>query len=298
MKFAFVGAPLYGELEIAGVGPPKVCAPIGSVEVLQEDCLRSNHRLVPGLKEDKFAKELFELTCADAALGRMTYPKVVAECDLETVRAHPRFAVDQGVKVDGTRKLRAVDNMSWSAKLESGGHQRMSKKRLRVGSINGHCAAHESVKHDHVDDLAAGMAKFIQCTKQLPALWKADVDSAFRRVPLRPDHRWASAIAFLYMGQVFMSLHAACPFGATSSVYAWERIGALLCTLARRVLHLAVYRYVDDFFGIERCAAGHVVCVVCVCETFVAQGRNDGACYALFRQISESSHGSNCDCEA
>ena len=49
-----------------------------------------------------------------------------------------------------------------------------------------------------------------------------------------------------------MSMHAACPFGATSSVHAWERVGALLCTLARRVLKLAVFRYVDDFFGLER----------------------------------------------
>ena len=248
--FGLVGAPLYGELELAGVGPPKVCAPIGCAESLKDDCLRSNHRLVPGLKTDKFAAELFELTCADAALGRMSYPVSVADFELDAVRAHPRFSVDQGVKQDGKRKIRAVDNLSWCA-IE-GGHHRMSKKRLREGSINGHCAAHESVKHDHVDDLASAMAEFIKWMKQLPSLWKADIDSAFRRIPLLPDHRWASAIAFLHLGQVIMSTHAACPFGATSSVHAWERIGALLCTLARRVLNLAVYRYVDDFFGLER----------------------------------------------
>ena len=228
--FGLVGAPLYGELELAGVGPPKVCARIGCAESLKDDCLRSNHRLVPGLKTDKFAAELFELTCADAELGRMTYPMPVADCDLVAVRAHPRFSVDQGVKPDGKRKVRAVDNMSWSA--IDGGHQRMSKKRLREGSINGHCASQESVKHDHVDDLAAAMAEFIKRVKQLPALWKADVDSAFRRIPLCPDHRWASAIAFLYLGQVIMSLHAACPFGATSSVHAWDRVGAAIANIA------------------------------------------------------------------
>ena len=67
----FAGAPLYGELEVAGLGPPKVCEPVGSVDVLRDDCMRSNTRLVLGLKEHVHAKELFELTCADAALGRM-----------------------------------------------------------------------------------------------------------------------------------------------------------------------------------------------------------------------------------
>ena len=45
--------------------------------------------------------------------------------------------------------------------------------------------------------------------------------------------------------------HHCLPFGCTGSVYAWDRIGALLCHLARKVLDLAVLRYVDDFF----CAA-------------------------------------------
>ena len=34
-------------------------------------------------------------------------------------------------------------------------------------------------------------------------------------------------------------------------MHSWERIGAALCFIARRYLTLAVFRYVDDFFGIE-----------------------------------------------
>ena len=49
-----------------------------------------------------------------------------------------------------------------------------------------------------------------------------------------------------------MYIHNACPFGAVGAVHAWERVGALLCHLARRLLKLAVFRYVDDFFGIDR----------------------------------------------
>ena len=49
-----------------------------------------------------------------------------------------------------------------------------------------------------------------------------------------------------------MSAHYACPFGATASVHAWERIGHLIRWVARELLKLAVLAYVDDAFAIER----------------------------------------------
>ena len=36
------------------------------------------------------------------------------------------------------------------------------------------------------------------------------------------------------------------PFGATSSVGAWYRVGRLIAAIARKVLFLAVWRYSDD----------------------------------------------------
>ena len=52
--------------------------------------------------------------------------------------------------------------------------------------------------------------------------------------------------------QAWVSTHYACPFGALAAVHAWERVGELLAVIARRVLHVAVYRYVDDYFAPER----------------------------------------------
>ena len=85
-----------------------------------------------------------------------------------------------------------------------------------------------------------------------PHLWKLDIDSAFRRVPLAPDDRWASAVAFIFEGEPHVSTHFACPFGATSSVHSWERVGALVTSGCRRLLKIATWRYVDDLFGAER----------------------------------------------
>ena len=51
-------------------------------------------------------------------------------------------------------------------------------------------------------------------------------------------------------------------FGAVGSVHAWERIGAALAHLARHFLHLALFRYVDDYYGPDRCVHGHAVVTV------------------------------------
>ena len=82
---------------------------------------------------------------------------------------------------------------------------------------------------------------------------QADIDSAFRRIPVAPGHRWACGVAFKHKGKVVTSQHAACPFGAIASVHAWERIGAAIAHIARKFLKIAVLRYVDDLFAPERC---------------------------------------------
>ena len=115
---------------------------------------------------------------------------------------------------------------------------------------------------------------------QAPGLWKSDIDSAFRRIPVKPEHRWATGlvshrappmyscfvdtaavadgrcpftgVAYLNGGSPQLAWHNAMPFGATSSVVAWHRIGELISTIARRILHLPVLRYVDDYFAADR----------------------------------------------
>ena len=84
-----------------------------------------------------------------------------------------------------------------------------------------------------------------------PGLWKADIDSAFRRIPIAACMLWAATIAFVVDGQTWVSTHYAMPFGAKASVYAWERLGHFIATVARRLLMLPVMRYVDDFFAAE-----------------------------------------------
>ena len=125
-------------------------------------------------------------------------------------------------------------------------------------SINGFTSVPEKICHDHLDDLLRVIAALMDTGSGVPSLWKADIDSAFRRIPLDPSHRWAAAVAFKHAGQAWVSHHYSAPFGATSSVHAWERVGHLLCRIARRLLALPVLEYVDDYFAPERLIVRHV----------------------------------------
>ena len=63
-------------------------------------------------------------------------------------------------------------------------------------------------------------------------MWKADIDSAFRRIPLLPAHRAFAIVAFMHSGSMVLLQHMAAPMGAISSVHHWERIGIVLQALA------------------------------------------------------------------
>ena len=104
-----------------------------------------------------------------------------------------------------------------------------------------------------------------------PHLLKADVDSAYRRIPIMPSHRWAASIALRlvqhcsfpisawhnilkivrHRDDTLISSHLAMPFGAISSVHAWDRVAKLLRKIARVLLKMPLLVYVDDFHGPE-----------------------------------------------
>ena len=109
-------------------------------------------------------------------------------------------------------------------------------------------------------------------SRQVPlGMWKADIDSAYRRMPLKPGHRNLAAIVFIKGtstlhhavlahgcgllctdGTVYIAVHWALPFGSIASVHGWDRMGSLLRALARKLLKLPVSRYCDDFFAGDR----------------------------------------------
>eukprot|EP00969_Alexandrium_andersonii_P283221 12520868-Alexandrium_andersonii.AAC.1 len=73
-----------------------------------------------------------------------------------------RFSREQGVKPDGSLKLRAVDDMSGSG-------------------VNAACQPAERLHYDTVDQLVRCVCELAADGEAAPAIWKADIDSAYRR---------------------------------------------------------------------------------------------------------------------
>ena len=61
------------------------------------------------------------------------------------------------------------------------------------------------------------------------SMFKADIDAAYRRIPLKPSQRHLAAVVFLLAGLPLIIFHQAMPFGAKASVHAWDRIGKSAC---------------------------------------------------------------------
>ena len=104
------------------------------------------------------------------------------------------------------------------------------------------------MRHDTVDVLITILLSFLAAARS-PRMWKRDVSKAFRRCPIAAEHLDLSWVVFMALGRTWVSQHLGMPFGATSAVYAWHRIGNLLAWVVLTTARAPLSRYVDDFFG-------------------------------------------------
>ena len=201
---------MVGRLPRSGIGLNVDAAGDVQPEALRACAVQRNDALLRSLKEADESCELMDMTYEDARRGRMSWPRVVDQLVSEPGLLHPRFAVKQ-TRPDGTVKLRAVDHFSWSE----------NRQGL---SVNSETSASEKMRHDTLDKLGEVMKRLVKSTGQIPGLFKADVDAAFRRIPICPAHRWAACVAFIVAGQVwFLSLAHVCCRALSAARYAARR---------------------------------------------------------------------------
>ena len=118
--------------------------------------------------------------------------------------------------------------------------------------VNKCCQPCEKLKNENIDLLVTAIESFQMQTNSIPFVWKADVDAAYRRIPIRDEDLWAMGIAFKHDNEIWTSQHLATPFGSVGSVHAWHRVGEAISVIAREILRIPLLRYVDDFFSIDR----------------------------------------------
>ena len=221
------GASVSGVLPSSGTGFPVDAVAVPTpVESLAASRSQANAELCRTILDTEHSAVLLEKTRDDAELGRMSSPVPLDDPSCCQWLLARRFAVVQGSKV------RPCDDETASG-------------------LNGACAASEKLSHDRVDSLVCAVDRFTASTGLPPYLYKADIDSAFRRVPVCPAERWLLGVVFSCAGTLYVSQHLALPFGSTGSVHGWHRVGAALCVFARSLLALSIFQYVDDYFGLE-----------------------------------------------
>ena len=232
------GGPLVGPLVRSGNGGDVAHQSSDSIptDVLRAERFKRNHSILDGLREDrKHSFDLLEMCRKDAELGRMSMPKPISYFGLSEATFSPRFCIEQGTRPDGSPKLRAVDDFS-------------------VSGCNAAAVASERLKTDSLDAYLELLQSLYAHSGSDISMWKADIDSAYRRVPVAPEHRDFGWVAFKHHDAIYASQHYCLPFGSMPSVHHWDRVGSLLRALARRVLFLPVLRFVDDFYAACRSA--------------------------------------------
>ena len=169
-------------LQSSGCGKAiAVAEPMDAEACLKDVCAVSNAQLLESLKEDEHAEGLMNLARLDASLGRMSEPVPADQCCLDKVLLAPRFAVEQGVQVDGSVKIRAIANFSWSrAPVGSAPWRSTISTNMTLSppvlcallhtetSINGCTAVPEKIAHDHLDDLLTVIAALMESTSVIP----------------------------------------------------------------------------------------------------------------------------------
>jgi hypothetical protein len=135
------------------------------------------------------------------------------------------ISVEQGLKRDGSIKIRSVDD------------ETSCGTNLCVKPA-------EKLKCDGIDVLAALASLLHSFGSREFSLWKADVKSAYRRVPVRPDQRWLLWVAILVNDEIIVARHNAMPFGCTGSsqcyVFGVARLHAFALLLSQAAFMLGI----------------------------------------------------------
>ena len=236
------GFPLIGEIPRSGVLPViPYNTPAETAASLRQYAPRRNAETLRRVSRpcalSDAVRAAFESKCrAEVHAGHARWRSLGDTCALTA-----RFPVDEGWVKQGSDwhlKVRCIDDFTASL-------------------VNGAVSVGESVQHDTLDALLALLRRVVLQGEGGATLRKEDFVHAFRTLPLASSHlqfavaTWQSAAAEGYALQLL-----ACPFGASASVYNWERFGAAVRAILAQLFFIVFLRFVDDLFGADAVLPG------------------------------------------
>ena len=108
---------------------------------------------------------------------------------------------------------------------------------------------HDVPHHHDIHTYVELMKEFTQHGAHGLSLWSQDLDAAYRQLPISVDS-YSYTILHTPAGPTLWR-HAAAPFGAAASVWAFNRFADSMVSVSRRLLGIAVGHFVDDFTCID-----------------------------------------------
>ncbi len=194
-----LGFPVAGMMDHSMVG---MLAEHGRPGLMTLDALWRNRadfnaKSLSMMKETEHSGDLTDLAWEDEAEGWMTPPAELTQERLKDILISRRMSVRE-----------------WKASLK-----KMRTRPVDHGSESGLKAATESTERTQVQGLEFLITMVLYMLKQQvdPEMWKRDLKSAFRNVPLCQEHAWCSWSAWSAGGKLWLSRHLAAPFGWVSS---------------------------------------------------------------------------------
>lgn len=201
-----------------------------TADELRQERSSMNEQVIRQVKELPFCEDIQPAVLADAKQGFMSLPTPLTQQISEQTNLTRRIPVREE-RQSGWR-TRIVDHETESF-------------------INEATRPQDRVQHDGLDLLTFMLTSLLALSIQ-PLMWKCDVSSAFRRVPICSHQLDLAWVVWASEGQLWAAQHLGMPFGTVSAVYAWHRVGHALLLIILKLFLAPLGRYVDDFFGTSR----------------------------------------------
>ena len=132
-----------------------------------------------------------------------------------------------GTKPDGSTKVRPIDDMTRCVLFHLHVFAVTLCAHLQRSGCNAATAPSEKLAYESMDRFLQSIQAMEKTIGKNLSFWKADLDSAFRRIPIRPKDREFSHVVFKYNENVIVAKHLATMFGSVASVHHWERVGIM-----------------------------------------------------------------------
>ena len=232
-----VGFMLAGEMPWSHEGmtpanPEKEQAPF-SVEEVRQFRSHINHTVLSKLKESGDGEVVHDAVMEDVAHGAMGEPFLLKSEHLDEISLTRRIPV-WTEKDSGELKCRVVDHYTES----------MMKA----------CTKTPEKPATQGLEWLQFMVLFIMRSGHWAAMSKRDIQRAFRNLPMHRSFQDLLFVAYSRGGEIWAAEHLAAPFGAIGAVFAWHRLGEFIRWLVVHKTLAPIARYVDDYFGANRCS--------------------------------------------